>query len=69
MSKHSEYKTTAKRGSLHNKIQMVCMEKPRSWSAAEMLQELVDRNWVNEWVNVLDIAEVMKEMYGAPQRG
>lgn len=65
----SGYKPPSKHRSLSDKIHIVVGEKQRSWSAAEMLQELLERNWVNEWVNVLDVADEMRKMYGVPKRG
>lgn len=51
--------------SLLDKIRLVTAEDPeRSWNALEMLEELRRREWVTEYVNVLDVADCAKEIYG-----
>lgn len=57
--------------SLKEKIQTIIdeMDKADGWNATEMTAELAKRGWLPELHTVIDIADVMTEMWGRPPGG
>lgn len=52
---------------LRDKIQWVVQhtEYPQGWNAIEMLEQLRELGWANEYVTVIDVANEALAMYGA----
>ena len=55
---------------LQDKINHIVLttNKADGWNATEMAAELQKRGWMPEMHTVIDIADVMREMWGRPPR-